>query len=73
MSSHVLLENDKARIVDTRAMEWADPLPQEPLHGVPGAKVKVLARFESEVTDVLVRTLKLDADAQFGHEERDGG
>ena len=45
MSKEVLLQNDKARIVDTRLMEWADPLPQEPLHGVTGAKVKVLARF----------------------------
>ena len=46
MSKEVLLQNDKARIVDTRLMEWADPLPQEPLHGVPGAKVKVLARAD---------------------------
>lgn len=45
MSDTLLLQNDKARIVDTRTMDWADPLPQEPLHGVPGAKVKVLARF----------------------------
>jgi uncharacterized cupin superfamily protein len=47
MSKEVLLQNDKARIIDTRTMEWADPLPQEPLHGVPGAKVKVLARFDT--------------------------
>ena len=47
MDPHVLLQNDKARIVDTRRMEWADPLPEEPLYGVPGAKVKVLARFET--------------------------
>ena len=33
---------------------------------------EVLARFESEVTDVLVRTLKIDADAEFGRDRREG-
>lgn len=47
MNDGLLYENDKARIVDTRAMDWVDPLPEEPLHGVPGAKVKILARFET--------------------------
>jgi uncharacterized cupin superfamily protein len=47
MTDHVLLQNDKALIVDTRAMEWAPPAPGEPLHGVQGVKVKVIARFDT--------------------------
>lgn len=35
MSDALLLHNDKARIVDTSSMDWADPLTQEPLHGAP--------------------------------------
>ena len=31
MTDHVLLHNDKALIVDTRAMEWAPPAAGEPL------------------------------------------